>query len=121
MAKVPDKKLVKLGQVLREARMASELDQGEVVCQLNRAGLRYTQSYISQCEAGQFVNPSPQLLRGFAKLYKLNYKDLVAAIIHEKYGVDFTKGEAASKLSILMIERELTTLKKRIAKLKKGR
>ena len=107
-------KLAGLGQILRDARLAQEgLDQVNAAKEIG-----CTQSYLAQIERGLMANPSTHLLRAIAKLYKLDYRDVLAALVEEKYGVDFTIGKPARNLSIYLIKKQIEKLDRKLGKLK---
>ncbi|MDO8589988.1 MAG: helix-turn-helix transcriptional regulator [bacterium] len=115
-----EKKLVVYGQTLQKARLSSGiLNQKQAASRLTDGGLQCSQPLIAQHETGRIVDPSLNFLKAIAALYEVDYRDLVAVLVMDKYGVDFTSGEKPRNLLIQLVEKNLEELQKELARLKK--
>lgn len=106
-------KLLRLGEVLKEARLSAGWSQKKAADELE-----CSQSFVAQCEAGDMVDLSSSMLKALAELYGVNYRDVVAKLVEEKYGVDFTAGKQARDLSLVLLEREMEALRGKLSRLK---
>lgn len=88
MTNVTRRALMALGVVLRTAREDRGLRQVDVAAVLSHKGVKCSQTYVVQIEAGKMADPTVRLLKALAELYHLRYEDLVLTLVKEKYGVE---------------------------------
>lgn len=108
--------------MLKKLRFASNVGgHGKVLRYLKDNGIKCSQSLLVVYEKGKIGNPDPAILRQLASLYGVSFEGLIALLIREKYGVDFTEGKAAPDIEIQQLEKKLAAISIEISKLKKRR
>ena len=70
-----------IGNYLKELRILKDMSLRDVEKETKKA---VSNGYLSQLESGNAKNPSPSVLNHLAKVYDVNYKDLLTLAGHIK-------------------------------------
>lgn len=93
------------GNLLKEARLLKNLSQAELA-----KITRVTQSYIAQIENGRHDNLTPDRVKVLAEALDIEYGDLVAIIVIDRYGVDFTENYP-NDLRTIILDKKISAIK----------
>jgi transcriptional regulator with XRE-family HTH domain len=84
----PARPLPEFGRYLRSLREAPSRwtgTQREAVERLRALGLEASQSLLNKYENGVVADPDPAVLQGLARIYEVDYMELVLHLVREKY------------------------------------
>lgn len=92
--------LVLTGKLLAVARQSVGLSQSQVA-----EAIGCSQSNIAQIERSDYAEPSTEILSKLSELYGLDINDVVASIVAEKYGIDFSTSPVPRNLRKVVSEK----------------